>query len=137
MYSRDYLDDYDPSSTYIDTATLIGVERKEPEEIIEKNSSRAERRKNEWKYALKRKNIYNLRHGTENSEWSRKRDKKPLHYYAKNSPWNGYAFQPNKTNNKGSRRYISKNYRPVKNWSPYDKRQIDNLETQLEELYDE
>lgn len=137
MYSRDYLDDYDPSSTYLDTVTLVGVEQEESDIITESLPSRAERRKNEWKFAIRRKTIYDLHHGDENSEWSEKRDRKPLHYYAKNPPWNGYAFQPNKTNNKGSRRYISKNYRPVKNWNEHDQRQIDNFKTQLDELFDE
>ena len=106
------------------------------EEISLTPALRAERRKNEWKYAFHRKSIYDLRHGTENSKWSEKRNKKPLHYYAKNPPWNSYTFQPNKTNNKGSRRYISKNYHPVKNWNEHDQRQIDNFENQIEELFD-
>ena len=86
------------------------------------------RRKNEWKYAAKRRRIYNLNFCSPSD--------KPLHYYSKNPPWNGYAFAPNKTNNKGSRRYISKNYAPQKNWNVHDKQQIDNYENQLEELFD-
>ena len=61
MYSRDYLDDYDPSSTYSDAFSTTG-------------RTAAERRKNDWKYANKRKRILagNL--------------SKPLHYYSKNMP---------------------------------------------------
>ena len=58
MYSREYLNDYDPSSTYSDAS----------------GRTAAERRKNDWKYANKRKKILagNL--------------SKPLHYYSKNMP---------------------------------------------------
>ena len=61
MYSRDYLDDYDPSSTYSDAFSTTG-------------RTAAERRKNDWKYAERRKKILagNL--------------SKPLHYYSKNMP---------------------------------------------------
>lgn len=61
MYSRDYLDDYDPSSTYSDAFSTTG-------------RTAAERRKNDWKHANKRKKILadNL--------------SKPLHYYSKNMP---------------------------------------------------
>ena len=96
-------------------------------EIVEKCSRKAERRKNEWKYAIKRKTIADIKNGSS----------KALHYYSKNSPWNGYSFAPNKTNNKGSRRHISKNYAPQKNWNEHDKRQINNLEEQIKELSEE
>ena len=61
MYSRDYLDDYDPSSTYSDVFSTTG-------------RTAAERRKNDWKDAERRKKILagNL--------------SKPLHYYSKNMP---------------------------------------------------
>ena len=95
---------------------------------------RDERRKNEWKYAQKRKQI--LLDAASSSLADEKALSKPIHYYANNPPRNGYARQPNKTNNKGSRRYISKNYQPSKNWSEHDQRQIDNLNDQLEDLND-
>ena len=91
-----------------------------------KISRAAERRKNDWKHAIKTQQIRNVT--------SRNHDDKPLHYYTKNSPWDGYALAPNKTNNKGSRRYISKNYAASKNWNEHDKRQIDDLNGQLNEL---
>ena len=128
MYSRDYLDDYDPSSTYSDAFATTG-------------RTAAERRKNDWKYAERRREI--LRNEVEDCGYITKSSpdedilRKPLPYYAKNSPWKGYALAPNKTNNKGSRRYISKNYAPQKNWNEHDKRQIDNFENQLKELLDE
>lgn len=101
----------------------------EKEEYVP-HSRAAIRRKNNWKYAQKRYNIasdYGFRNRI---------NKKPLHYYSKNSPWDGYASAPNKTNNKGSRRYISKNYASQKNWNEHDKRQIQNFENQIEELFD-
>lgn len=96
------------------------------------------RRKNEWKYAVKRKRIrdFTFRYNRAPSFQAEKELDKPLHYYSKNPPWNGYAFAPNKTNNKGSRRYISKNYAPQKNWNVHDKQQIDDYENQVEELFD-
>ena len=96
------------------------------------------RRKNEWKYAVKRKRIrdFTFRYSRAPSFQAEKELAKPLHYYSKNPPWNGYAFAPNKTNNKGSRRYISKNYAPQKNWNVHDKQQIDDYENQVEELFD-
>lgn len=106
------------------------------EESTTKDNTRAKRRKNCWKAANRRQEIYNLHYDDEDSVWSRNRDRKPLHYYAKNPPWNSYSFAPNKTNNKGSRRYISKNYAPQKNWNEHDRRQIDDFENQIEELFD-
>ena len=93
-----------------------------------KTNTTANRRKNEWKYAAKRKRIYDLNFCSPSD--------KPLHYYSKNTTCNGYKLYLNNTNNKGSRRYISKNYAPQKNWDAHDKRQIDNYENQLEELFD-
>ena len=84
------------------------------------------RRKNEWKYASRRKAILN-NHNYEGT------NVKPLHYYSKNSPLDGYAMEPNKINNKGSRRYISKNYKSYKNWNTHDARQISDLEEQFKE----
>lgn len=83
---------------------------------------RAKRRKNEWKFAVRRTRLID---GD---------PVKPLHYYASNPPWNSYSYEPNKTNNKGSRRYISKNYKPSKNWNEHDKRQLDSFNSQIEEL---
>lgn len=69
-------------------------------ENYQKDTAIHRRKMNEWKYAAKRKKIYDLNFCSPSDN--------PLHYYSKNPPWNGYAFAPNKTNNKGSRRYISK-----------------------------
>ena len=105
----------------------------EEEDFIEEDelppeSKAALRRKNDWKYAKRRKEIAN---GFVNKE-----NKRPLHYYTKNPPWDSYAYAPNKTNNKGSRRYISKNYAPQKNWNKHDINQIQNFENQINELFD-
>lgn len=100
MYSRDYLDDYDPSSTYLDACTTIGVERKE-------EPSRAERRKNEWKYAKRRKKIVTLDATM----------KRPLHYYSKNSP-STQAYRDDTPSYK-------------------DRREIQKVKNQIKELFDE
>lgn len=102
----------------------------EYEEEEEKNynfSRAAIRRKNEWKYAKRRIQL------AEHIECNNDR---PIHYYAKNSIYNGYAIPPCKTRNKGNRRYISKNYNKNINWSENDKRKIDSLKSQMEELYE-
>ena len=101
-------------------------------------SRAAERRKNDWKYAKRAQRIRNIAFSATRVPYSHAENElsKPLHYYAKNPPWNSYAFAPNKTNNKGSRRYISKNYAPQKNWNEHDKRQIDDFENQMAELFD-
>lgn len=94
MYSRDYLDDYDPSSTYSDTFSTTG-------------RTVAERRKNDWKYANRRKNVLN-NYGIESN--------KPLHYYSKNV-------------------LKHKNFKVDR--ILHNERQIDNFENQLKELFDE
>ena len=91
-----------------------------------KNNTRAERRKNEWKFAKRHAQIlidqdYEL--------------DKSLHYYSKTRP-EFYYQRCNKTNNKGKHRTAYGNYNPAKNWNERDKRQIENLENQLDELFD-
>ena len=98
----------------------------EEQEIQVKEHTSDKRRKNEWKFAKRRLAILENKHCVI--------DKKPLHYYSKNSPLDSYASEPNKTNNKGSRRYISKNYKPYKNYNERDQKQIDSYEEQLEEV---
>ena len=97
------------------------------EEEEENYSCAATRRKNEWKYAKRRAQL---------AEYIKCNSNKPIHYYAKNSIYNGYAISPCKTRNKGSRRYISKNYNKNINWSENDKRKIDSLKSQMEEMYE-
>lgn len=82
-------------------------------------------RKNNWRIVRKRQQILKDHDLI---------DERPSHYYAKNSPWKGYRHSPNKTNNKGSRRYISKNYKPSKNWNEHDSRRLDEMADQIEEL---
>lgn len=96
---------------------------------------RDENRKNEWKYARKRINI--LKWTSIAGELKDEDISKPVHYFANNPHWNSYAAQPNKTKNKGHRRYRSHNYQPNKNWKETDQRQIDEFEGQLEELGDD
>ena len=103
-----------------DDDILIEEIEEEEEVMSEKPIVRAAmRRKQDWKHAKRRKEIVDIKYN--NSEH------KPLHYYSKNPPINGYSTAPNKTRNKGNRRYISKNYKNNLNWSPHDKRQLDNL----------
>ena len=83
----------------------------------------AMRRKQAWKHARRRMEILASHSSGEAC--------KPLHYYASNSPWDGYASAPNKTNNK-TKHTISKNYKPSRNWGVKDKRQIDELTDQLD-----
>ena len=82
----------------------------------------AMRRKQAWKHARRRMEIRAFR-DYETTD-------KPLHYYASNPPWDGYATAPNKTNNK-TKHTISKNYKSSRNWDVKDKRQIDELADQL------
>lgn len=91
-----------------------------------------ERRKEEWRAIRRRRRI--LEATGRAYDYYRHYAGRPDHYYASNPPWNGYAKAPNKTNNKGSRRYISKNYKPNKNWNEHDQRQLDEMEGQMEEL---
>lgn len=92
------------------------------------------RRKEEWRAVRRRKRI--LESKDLRLRYYKDDEERPDHYYAKNPPWNGYTKEPNKTNNKGSRRYISKNYKPNKNWNEHDQRQLDEMEGQLEDLED-
>ena len=88
-------------------------------------SRAAERRKNDWKFARRNQKIVDEMGGRE----------KPLHYYSKTAP--EYYYQRcNKTNNKGKHRTAYGNYNPQKNWGLTDKRQIDDFENQLKELFD-
>ena len=89
-----------------------------------------QKRKNDWHHA--RRNYRLLR-----AKWGEKFLKcfKPIHYYSKTKPEFYYQRQ-NKTNNKGKHRTAYGNYNPSKNWSPADKRKIQNGENQLEELFD-
>lgn len=98
----------------------------EEEENFAYYSRLAERRKNEWKYAKRNQKIAEAMGGGE----------KPLHYYSKTAP--EYYYQRcNKTNNKGKHRTAYGNYNASKNWSLTDKRKIQNLKNQMEELFDE
>lgn len=97
------------------------------EELTTKDNTRAERRKNEWKFAKRNQRIADNLGGQYD---------KPLHYYSKTAP-EYYYQRRNKTNNKGKHRTAYGNYNPAKNWGEHDKRQINSLESQLEELFDE
>lgn len=96
------------------------------EELTTKDNTRAERRKNEWKFAKRNQRIADNLGGQYD---------KPLHYYSKTAP-EYYYQRRNKTNNKGKHRTAYGNYNPAKNWDICDKRRIDDLENQMDELFD-
>jgi len=94
------------------------------EEISLTPALRAERRKNDWKHAKRHAQIlidqdYEL--------------DKPLHYYSKTRP-EFYYQRRNKTNNKGKHRTAYGNYNNPKNWSTADKRKIENMTSQINDL---
>ena len=97
-----------------------------PEENEYPTSRAAERRKNEWKYARRNQRIADTMGG---------QSEKPLHYYSKTAP-EYYYQRRNKTNNKGKHRTDYGNYNHPKNWNSNDRRKIDYLENQMEELFD-
>lgn len=88
------------------------------------------KRKNDWHHAKRNYQLLRAKWGEEFLEYF-----KPFHYYSKTKPEFYYQRQ-NKTNNKGKHRKAYGNYNPSKNWSPADKRKIQNGENQLEELFD-
>lgn len=90
----------------------------------------SQKRKKNWHYA--KRNYELLR-----AKWGKKFLKyfKPIHYYSKTKPEFYYQRQ-NKTNNKGKHRAAYGNYNPSKNWSPADKRKIQDGENQIKELFD-
>lgn len=97
------------------------------EEDYEYYSRAAERRKNDWKYAKRNQRIADAMGG---------QSEKPLHYYSKTAP-EYYYQRRNKTNNKDKHRTAYGNYNASKNWCLADKRKIQDLENQIQELFDE
>lgn len=88
----------------------------------------AEKRHNDWKKAIRKRRIDRETQGDWGKDWYDN-----LHQYSKNKIRCGCGLcsRYNKTNNKGHRRYISKNYAPSKNWSPNDQRRLDEMEDQI------
>ena len=89
-----------------------------------------QRRKNDWHYAKRNYKLLREKWGKEFLKYF-----KPIHYYSKTKP-EFYYQRRNKTNNKGKHRNAYGNYNPPKNWSPTDKKKIQNYEDQLKELFD-
>ncbi len=90
-----------------------------------------QKRKNDWRHAKRNYKLLREKWGEKFLEYF-----KPIHYYSKTKP-EFYYQRRNKTNNKGKHRNAYGNYNPSKNWSPADKRKIQNGENQLKELFDE
>ena len=82
----------------------------------------AEKRHNDWKKAIRKRCI-----DRDTQVSSDLYDN--LHQYSKNKIRISNRY--NKTNNKGHRRYMPKNYAPSKNWQPTDRRRIDEMEDQM------
>lgn len=91
--------------------------------------NRAEKRHNDWKKAIRKRRIdRDTQISDTSSDWYDN-----LHQYSKNKIRCGCGLcsRYNKTNNKGRRRYIPKNYAPSKNWQPTDRRRIEEMNDQI------
>ena len=91
--------------------------------------NRAEKRHNDWKKAIRKRRIdRDTQIFDTSSDWYDN-----LHQYSKNKIRCGRGLRSryHKTNNKGRRRYIPKNYAPSKNWQPTDRRRIEEMNDQI------
>ena len=86
----------------------------------------AEKRHNDWKKAIRKRNITRTWHWKEDYYDN-------LHQYSKNKIHCscGMCSRNRKTNNRGRKRKIHGNYAPSKNWSESDRRKLDEMEEQL------
>ena len=87
----------------------------------------AEKRHNDWKKAIRKRKIIR-QYGFDYYD--------NLHQYSKNKIHCscGMCSRYRKTNNRGRKRKIHGNYAPSKNWSIPDRRKIEEMKTQEEEL---
>lgn len=115
-----------PEELFYEPSDLAEQEHYNSETNYKVGRTAAERRKNDWKYAKRNQAIVDAMGGVD----------KPLHYYVKTAP-EYYYNRYNKTNNKGKHRTAYGNYNAAKNWSPNDKRKLNNCQNQIEELFDE
>ena len=81
----------------------------------------AEKRHNDWRKAIHRKNIL-LDHNWEEEQIQ------PLHYYSKNKIWCNCWMCRIKTNNKKPQH---RGLEPLMNWSIADRRKIESMDDQL------
>ena len=86
--------------------------------------TRAEKRHNDWKKAIRKRKIINA-YGWDYYD--------NLHQYSKNKIHCscGMCSRYRKTNNRGRKRRIHGNYATSKNWSESDRRKLDEMEDQL------
>ena len=87
--------------------------------------STAEKRHNDWRVAVRRKNIL-LDHNWKEEET------RPLHYYSKNKIWCNCWMCRHKTNNKKPQH---RSYGSFMNWKKSDLRKLNSMEDQ-EETFD-
>ena len=93
--------------------------------------TRAERRHNDWKKAIRKKKISDEVYWSEPSAtWSWYNN---LHQYSKNKIHCSCPICSAKTKNKGKRRQTCKNYAPSFNPSISDMRRIDEMNYELRE----
>ena len=82
--------------------------------------NKAQKRHNDWREAIRRKNIL-LDHNWE-EEWIA-----PLHYYSKNKIWCSCWMCRHKTNNKKPQH---RTYGSYMNWKLSDRRKLDSMDEQ-------
>lgn len=131
----DYLDDFvceiqADEHFYESLFNLAEQEYYDPEYYYNDDNAMAENRKSDWHHAKRNYRVLRAKYSKEFLKFF-----KPIHYYSKTKP-EFYYQRRNKTNNKGKHRNAYGNYNPSKNWSPADKRKIQDGENQLKELFD-
>lgn len=91
--------------------------------------TRAERRHNDWHKAIRKRRIDRAT-SCDGRDWYDN-----LHQYSKNKITCscGMCSRYTKTNNHGHRRRIPRNYAPSKNWSPSDKKRLDEMKQEMSE----
>ena len=90
--------------------------------------SRAEKRHNDWKKAIRKRRIDREHH----IEGLSKRDLYDnLHQYSKNKIHCSCGICRAKTSNRGRKRKIHGNYAKSKNWSINDERRIEEMKDQI------
>jgi transposase-like protein len=90
--------------------------------------TRAERRHNDWKKAIRKRNLADQLYSNTSwgeSEWTWYDN---LHQYSKNKIHCSCPMCSSKSKNKGKRRHLAKNYAPSYNPSARDRKQIERMD---------
>ena len=90
------------------------------------NRTRAERRHNDWKKAIRKRNI--CLDSWDHSDWYDN-----LHQYSKNKIHCSCPICTTKSKNKGKRRHLAKNYAPSFNPTVRDLRRMNEMEYEINE----